>query len=788
MTDLLRTAPRVDRATRDEVLAYAAALQGHGLALIPIERGGKKPATPNGLNNATTEPGVFSSHYRDGMNLAVVLGPSKLVIVDADTPAEVDGWHTWQAQNGTNMPTPTVHSPGTTRGHHSGGHWWIDAADTNDALAEVKVGGATAMAGNRYVLLPGSVRDDAADPAKPAYVVADGGRVYTARAARPVIDAARDRARTRAEAAEKRDHAKAGRADSFATSNIDTWAEETDWHDLLAPAGWFITGTDNCGCDIYQAPGCHSSTKSATAHNGMCGYADNGGALQLWTSNPPDELKGYERVSKFQFVALTQHGGDYAAARTALGIADDIVGACDLSEVEVDPDAPNPFTHTAATTRPRDLTRAIDTGDDSELWEATKWLAEVKRWAWIKHVDPYAMLLVVLSEVALRVDPRVVMANPADASLNLITMLVTPPSGGKGTTTKTARKLVTSAMRTEWEIHEGPGFSGQGLGSSFAWRSKTAKPDGWVPPRMRFVESEVASLTALASAKNSTHVPTLNKFFMGEAMGATNSDVKTSWHVPEHTYRGVLNIEAQEETAAPLLTGDVKGTGFTARLLVAVPELTTAGRKLWREQRDAGAFDTNDEPTPVIRVAEPQPPMLTMQTTNRRLAFPTAPEVIRAIEDANLRLNEGDEQAAHEGLRRRKVATLMAIASGEWELTPRWWHLAGYVMANHRAVITQWHEKYARQARDRKVEAATAELAVKAEAAEKLLHQRVDTAAKWLSKHAGGEGVRFSELKRNGPAKRWDSDTLEAVREVLEGDPQFEVFEQNKGWRVIFTG
>lgn len=329
LTQLLGTAPRVDKATRAEVLDYVHALQAEGVAVLPIRAGEKLPATPSGVYDATTDPAAFDAMYSTGCNLGVNLGASGLIVVDADTPAEVESWQTWQREHHAYMPTATVSTPGTAGAHNGGGHWWIDATGAGE-LKTAKLDAATAMAGDRYVLLPGSVRTDVANPNQPAYVVQ--GAVYSSVQGSAVIEAARR--------VDKPETKTTDKPNSAPVTSIDQWAQETDWEELLTPDDWINTGdSDSCGCDIYTAPGTHANAKSATAHNGQCELSNNGGALAVWTDNPPQELmdviedKG-KRVSKFDYVTYMHHDGDTSAAFEALGL-DYSTGGQALSATEL---------------------------------------------------------------------------------------------------------------------------------------------------------------------------------------------------------------------------------------------------------------------------------------------------------------------------------------------------------------------------------------------------------------------------------------------------------------------
>ena len=106
------------------------------------------------------------------------------------------------------------------------------------------------------------------------------------------------------------------------------WATSVTWDQLLAPRGWSDTGKlDKCAPDLDQTGGGRTSYKSATAHEPDCGNdnVEGHGPLHLWTAEPPAELEplvlaGDASITKLQFVAATEYGGDVGVGRTGLGI------------------------------------------------------------------------------------------------------------------------------------------------------------------------------------------------------------------------------------------------------------------------------------------------------------------------------------------------------------------------------------------------------------------------------------------------------------------------------------
>jgi hypothetical protein len=108
----------------------------------------------------------------------------------------------------------------------------------------------------------------------------------------------------------------------------DSWAAGISWNQLLQEDSWTLTGkADQCGCPIWTAPGGRADPKSATAHEVGCPKVDTStghGPLHIWTDNPPGFLAGKRNVTKLQYVAARDHGGNIAAAMRERGIPSSI--------------------------------------------------------------------------------------------------------------------------------------------------------------------------------------------------------------------------------------------------------------------------------------------------------------------------------------------------------------------------------------------------------------------------------------------------------------------------------
>lgn len=259
------------------------------------------------------------------VNFAIDVGRSGLIVVDCDTRAQVDAFltHVALAQGLDDVPDipPTVKTPGQvdsdgTWAHKDGGHFYFVASgQLPDISGSVTMpGGWVVLWANRYVLIPPSVRPEGAyrlvgqDYPAPEWleeVITDKATAYHQR---------------RLDALENTDLSEA----------VNQWAADTTWDDLLAPAGWTLTARqDNCGCDIWTAPGDHASPKSATAHDTQCTlgrYTPDNAPLHVWTDYPGEEMeawmaaKGSKTLSRLQTAAVLEYGGDVGKAMRSLNV------------------------------------------------------------------------------------------------------------------------------------------------------------------------------------------------------------------------------------------------------------------------------------------------------------------------------------------------------------------------------------------------------------------------------------------------------------------------------------
>ena len=364
ITSVLGAAPAPDADTAT-IKSFARAAASVGLHLLLIEPGGKKPVdmrspvqrrnddgaakdearaegranwdkakSLGGVYLATNDTKLLDRYierYRKTygettpVNFGIAVGPSKLIVVDCDTKAQLDAFlrdFGWDA----NTP-PTVRSPGQRDedgnwAHSDGGHFYftVDALQPEASGSFTGPGGYAVLWANRYVLIPPSVR-----PEGPYVLV---GQDFSA--TEPLLNAVKAAA-----FAKVQNRINAEVSPQLATA-VDTWAEGVTWAEILSPAGWTLHARqDNCGCDIWTAPGDHASPKSATAHDTSCSlgrYTTENAPLHIWTDNPGPELeawigqRGTKTVSRLQAVAALEYGGNVGDAMRDMSVMPDDSG------------------------------------------------------------------------------------------------------------------------------------------------------------------------------------------------------------------------------------------------------------------------------------------------------------------------------------------------------------------------------------------------------------------------------------------------------------------------------
>ena len=363
----------VDNTDHDSVRAFIGSACDAGLSLLLVIPGGKLPfdgrtsrkrladdaeaqeaakqagrhdasrvKSASGLALATTDKSVLlrKNGYLDeyirtfgpgcAVNLAIEVGQSRLVVVDCDTEEQRRRFLEVATGDPDSELPPTVISPGTRNAagqwvHTPGnGHFWFTipkgvTLPTNiGALTWGGDEGFAVLWNRRYVLIPPSTRPEGSyellgrDYEVPGWLV----EAITLRAEAKLLRAVENNFRS---------------TDANEISiAIDAWAESVTWASILQPLGWMPTARpDNCGCEVWTAPGLHASTKSATAHDSGCAlgrYTETNAPLHIWTDHPGAPFDRYvsatesHTISKLQAVTYADYDGDVGEAMDQLGL------------------------------------------------------------------------------------------------------------------------------------------------------------------------------------------------------------------------------------------------------------------------------------------------------------------------------------------------------------------------------------------------------------------------------------------------------------------------------------
>lgn len=347
-----RTANR--RASDDEIASEKARQQGR-----PNWRDVK---SESGLALATTDSKTILKYLDEyikrfgpdcAVNLAVEVGGSRIVVVDCDTNEQRRRFLEEATGDPDSPLPPTVISPGTqnedgTWAHEPGnGHYWFTLPDGLDLPTDAgsmtwgTTNGFAILWHRHYALIPPSTR------AEGAYEMVSHDNELPPWLGSAIIDYCAAKQSRRAERGAERDEELA--------SAIDEWADSVGWDDILLPHGWMLASRpDNCGCEVWTAPGVHSSPKSATAHDSGCAlgrYTQTNAPLHIWTDNPGAPFDSYiadshsKTISKLQAVAAADFGGSIAKAMNKLGLsnslADNIVHADGLDVANLHREIPS---------------------------------------------------------------------------------------------------------------------------------------------------------------------------------------------------------------------------------------------------------------------------------------------------------------------------------------------------------------------------------------------------------------------------------------------------------------
>lgn len=196
------------------------------------------------------------------------------------------------------------------------------------------------------------------------------------------------------------------------------------------------------------------------------------------------------------------------------------------------------------------------------FWERRQALHKIRQAAHSRLCSADAVLGAVLARVAALTPPTVTL--PAiignRASLNVIHGIVASSGGGKSAAVGVAAELLPWPMGDHLETL--PPGSGEGLVEAFhgvvtvdGKREKRQTRD-----RLLMYLDEGQALAELGARKGATLLPVLRTAWFGQLLGNANASVDTRRVLNAHTYRLAVIIGVQLEHAAPILADVAGGT------------------------------------------------------------------------------------------------------------------------------------------------------------------------------------------------------------------------------------
>jgi len=703
--------------------------------------GGSAEATPTapkdgGVYQATDDPDTLDRYltayvrrYGAGcaVNLAVAVGPSRIVVVDADTAAQVAAF---TRSDPDADRTPTVSTPGQRHPdtgewvHSGGGHWWylvpegVDIPENTHALTlgdgddEARY---SALCGARYVLIPPSARPEG------QYKATGAAAVLSDALAAEIIE----HARRRAERAQRsRDRI------IDADDPIAVWGNGITWDEILADTGWVNTGESysDCGCDIWTAPGLHATERSAVAHEPGCPAFDSPDPpLYCFTDHDREPFEtviaatGRQTVTRLEAYAAIHHENNIGAAMAALDLFDDQV-TVDLDPAACGADHAAPYADPAAEGADHagvvadaaaaalaDL-RAVMTAN-VDLFDDSPVLRHVMEFADSRGAERFGTLVGVCMHAVEAIPPCVVLPPivRGPGSLNLFLAAVGAPGGGKGAIDDSSRLAVR--FRSRGTVVANLDMIKLGTGEGINRTYATARRDRLTgvsvvrqhADRALFGSPDIDTWAALIARKGATLVPEILGAFMGEPLGFANAGDETRVLLPSHSYRMCLSVGVQPENGSILLDGQASGT---PQRFLWMPVRPGVARR--QRQKGDAAMTALIADLPDFGMGRlPRPPqgpdeggpyaadfagagMIAAPLVTLDVAWSIAEQIIAAdaAKDLDPLGRTGDTLAGHRLFMQEKLAAALGFLHGEAGVIEENWQRAARVLAVSSAMTT----------------------------------------------------------------------------------------------------
>ena len=294
----------------EAALRYAEA----GYPVFPCAASQKRPATANGLNDASTDPDKIAAWWNANPTANVAIRTDGLLVLDLD--ALEDGspnpWLADQPERLMDLAAgPLSLTPRGGRHYIFKQPAGLDLRNTAGKLAP----GVDTRANGGYILAPpsevggkryrwaGEARLD--DTARDSLPEPPGWLLYLlAQADKPKREAANSGPIHRnAAPVVALDDTKPG----------DDFSARASWAEILEPHGWSFDGVHD-GAERWTRPGKQDGVSGTAGH---CKSDAGRDLFYCFTPNAPP-LEAGKTYSKFALFATLNHGGDFGAAAEAL--------------------------------------------------------------------------------------------------------------------------------------------------------------------------------------------------------------------------------------------------------------------------------------------------------------------------------------------------------------------------------------------------------------------------------------------------------------------------------------
>lgn len=320
-----------------------------------------------------------------------------------------------------------------------------------------------------------------------------------------------------------------------------------------------------------------------------------------------------------------------------------------------------------------------------EFWRERATLTHIRQAAHSRRLSGDAVLAVVLARVAAYTPHTVQLPGivGASAPLNTGTSIVGPSGAGKSTAHTTGTELVRKPIGLD--IADRPVGTGEGIAEAYYGLIKdpaTGEEVRGVARHHSYVwADEGEQLVALMTRSGSTLAQTIRTAWSGGLLGQANADSTRVRIVPAGTYRWVMVLGFQRETAGALLDDATGGTPQRFVWWAAEDPSIPTERPAWPGPLPWGP-PSNLERYEVI------------DRDYRRHNMGLADAIIDEIDAAQLARGRGeatgpfDPLDSHRHLVTLKVAACLALLERRMDVTVDDWALAGTVWTTSCAVRT----------------------------------------------------------------------------------------------------